>query len=813
MVDHAAHLHGRDEIMSAIGAFVTARTGGSALIVGADGSGKSSLVRVAESLADNAGIAVVRVSADSRTGPSPVLRCIVDATDGAFDELDPPRRRVLQIALGDTEGVRPSPLVLSAALLDLIRRRTRRGPLLITVDDAHLIDRDGAEILASVTRRLRAEPVALLAAAPAGEGVFAERFVDHTWRLPPLSAPAAHQLLRDRLPMLSGAARSHVVETTPGNPRTLIEQGTAELSRQDAAVAHTRTQPNGLRDTATTTDHHGVARLLDGVAVRAMRRGDARAASFVLERAVDMSADPSSRARRLAAAACLTADVTGDLPALGRLLDQALRADPGAAHSLEAVIAASYVALRGSDGIADVHRRLVQAIGDRRDEIGHWVFEEALWALYLLCWFGNQREHWHDFRAVVEADIARAPSWAVLAARLESRSTFDDADLDAQADRLIENLAFTTDPSAVVRIAFVTRGRDRRFWWRSALQRLWADEDSPFASVIYAGAMLAADGLSSGNWKAVDQITHRALKLCATQDYRMYAESWLRHSQALLAAYRGEQQVAQSTVIGLQEWADDRGAAALYWRALHCRAVIALGAGQARRAHRLLRMIPGTDGFGAVIAFDDRTALDFAEAAVLAGTPDDIESIRTIVAVHPVDDRPAADRRTLLYAGALAIISDDDRYYERAVSIPEADRWPFDLARIQLSRGRFLRAQGATAQARTALRAAAVTFRYLGAEPWLAQTHAELGRLGTFDEGHRLVHNDSQVSPIGRRVAELAATGLSNRQIGAVLHMSPSTVGSHLSRVYAAIGVHSRAGLRDSLRSDSIVALPGARHA
>lgn len=804
MADPARHLHGRSELVSALGAFVTAPSGGSALIDGEPGSGKTSLVRAAESMAIDAGVTVVRVTADHRGGPYPALRSVVAALDDPLLALDGDRRHLLQVALGGVPGAPPSRLALSAAVLDLIRRRAHRDALLLTLDDAQHIDRASVEILASVARRLRSEPVAILAAAPPGEGVFVERYVDQSWHLGPLSASAAHRVLRDQLPMLPDTVRAHVVDTVAGNPRTLIEQASAELSRLPA-VDHA--------DTVNAADHPGVARLLDSVAIRAMRRGDARAAAFVLERAVETSTEPSARARRLAAAACLSADVTGDLPALGHLLGQALGADPRSDHSLEAVIATSYVALHGSEGIADIHRRLVDAIGDRRHEIGRWVFEEALWALYLLCWFGNQREHWHDFRAVVEADVARTPPWAVLAARLESHSAFDDADLDAHADQLIENLAFTTDPSAVVRIAFVTRGRDRRFWWRNALQRLWADEHSPFASVVYAGALLAADGLGSGNWKAVEQVTRQALNLCETHDYRMYAEPWLRHSRALLAAYRGEEQMAQSAVTLLQGWADDRGSAALHWRALHCRAVIALGAGRPRRAYRLLRMIPGTDGFGAVIEFDDRAALDFAEAAVLAGTRDDIESLRAIVSARPVDGRSAADRRTLLYAGALAIISDDDLYYQRAVTMPEADRWPFDLARIQLSRGRALRAQGSATQARRALRAAAVTFRYLGAAPWLTQAREELRRLGAIDAGDHLLHNTDQVSPIGRRVAELAATGLSNRQIGGVLHMSPSTVGSHLSRVYATLGVHSRAGLRDSLRSDDAAGAPGVRHA
>ncbi|NDZ97685.1 AAA family ATPase [Streptomyces sp. SID6673] len=813
MADSARQLHGRTELVSALGAFVTARSRGSALILGEPGSGKSSLVRTAESMAIDAGVTVVRVTTDHRAGPYPALDSVVAAVDDTPLALDDHRRHLLEVALGRVPGRPPSRLVLSATVLDLIRRRAHRDPLLLTLDDAHRIDRASVEVLASVARRLGAAPVAILAAAPPGEGVFVERSVDHSWHLDPLPAEAAHRLLRERLPMLPDTVRTHVVDTVPGNPRMLIEQGSAELSRHAVSVDRATGDTTAMDTTAVDGDRRGVAQLLDGVAVRAMRRGDARAAAFVLERAVETSTEPSARARRLAAAACLSADVTGDLPALGRLLDQALRADPRSDRSLEAVIATSYVALRGSEGIDDVHRRLVDAIGDRRHEIGRWVFEEALWALYLLCWFGNQHEHWHDFRAVVEADVDRIPPWAVLAARLESHSAFDDADLDAQADQLIENLAFTTDPSAVVRIAFVTRGRDRRFWWRNALQRLWADERSPFASVVYAGALLAADGLSSGNWKAVEQVTRRALDLCESHDYRMYAEPWLRHSRALLAAYRGEEQVAQAAVTQLQEWADDRGSAALHWRALHCRAVIALGSGRPRRAYRLLRMISGTGEFGAVIEFDDRTALDFAEAAMLAGTSDDIESLRAIVSARPADDRVAADRRTLLYAGALAIISDDDLYYQRAVAMPEADRWPFDLARIQLSRGRSLRAQGSVTQAHRALRSAAVTFRYLGATPWLAQAREELRRLGATDETDHLLHDITQLSPIGRRVAGLAATGLSNRQIGAVLHMSPSTVGSHLSRVYATLGVHSRAGLRDSLRSEDPAGGPGVRHA
>ena len=48
-------------------------------------------------------------------------------------------------------------------------------------------------------------------------------------------------------------------------------------------------------------------------------------------------------------------------------------------------------------------------------------------------------------------------------------------------------------------------------------------------------------------------------------------------------------------------------------------------------------------------------------------------------------------------------------------------------------------------------------------------------------------------------IATLAASGLTNRQIGERLMLSPRTVGAHLYRAFPKLGVTSRAGLRDAL--------------
>lgn len=67
----------------------------------------------------------------------------------------------------------------------------------------------------------------------------------------------------------------------------------------------------------------------------------------------------------------------------------------------------------------------------------------------------------------------------------------------------------------------------------------------------------------------------------------------------------------------------------------------------------------------------------------------------------------------------------------------------------------------------------------------------------------------SSLTPQEREIAQLAASGLSNKEIGVRLLLSSRTVGTHLYRVFPKLGVHSRAGLRDALirRSGGLAAV------
>ena len=55
------------------------------------------------------------------------------------------------------------------------------------------------------------------------------------------------------------------------------------------------------------------------------------------------------------------------------------------------------------------------------------------------------------------------------------------------------------------------------------------------------------------------------------------------------------------------------------------------------------------------------------------------------------------------------------------------------------------------------------------------------------------------LSPLDRQIADLAAAGLTNKQIGERLYMSHRTVAAHLYQIFPRLGITSRAALRDAL--------------
>jgi len=122
-------------------------------------------------------------------------------------------------------------------------------------------------------------------------------------------------------------------------------------------------------------------------------------------------------------------------------------------------------------------------------------------------------------------------------------------------------------------------------------------------------------------------------------------------------------------------------------------------------------------------------------------------------------------------------------------------RWPFARARLQLAYGGWLRRRRRVAESRAPLRAAREAFDALGAIPWGERARQELRASGETSR-HRTLEARDQLSPQELQIAQMAAGGLSNREIGQRLYLSHRTVGSHLYRIFPKLGITSRSELR-----------------
>ena len=113
---------------------------------------------------------------------------------------------------------------------------------------------------------------------------------------------------------------------------------------------------------------------------------------------------------------------------------------------------------------------------------------------------------------------------------------------------------------------------------------------------------------------------------------------------------------------------------------------------------------------------------------------------------------------------------------------------PFGIARARLALGVVQAARSAEGAGAGGDNGSGRRFRVAGRDGWVERARAELGQIGgrTRQEG---------LTPAERRVASLVAEGRTNREIAAALFLSERTVASHLTHIYAKLGVRSRTEL------------------
>jgi DNA-binding CsgD family transcriptional regulator len=176
-----------------------------------------------------------------------------------------------------------------------------------------------------------------------------------------------------------------------------------------------------------------------------------------------------------------------------------------------------------------------------------------------------------------------------------------------------------------------------------------------------------------------------------------------------------------------------------------------------------------------------RGQLDAVEA--LAGVGD-VERAAEIASGLPDDAR----EKTLAEA-CVAAARGDIAYAIGLVEAVEPSPSPIRRARDQLLLGRLLRRARRKRDARTMLETARDGFVALEAPLWAERAADELARLGgRSPAGATLTESE-------RRVAELVASGLSNKEVAARLVVAVRTVEWHLSKIYKKLGVDSRTAL------------------
>jgi ATP/maltotriose-dependent transcriptional regulator MalT len=122
---------------------------------------------------------------------------------------------------------------------------------------------------------------------------------------------------------------------------------------------------------------------------------------------------------------------------------------------------------------------------------------------------------------------------------------------------------------------------------------------------------------------------------------------------------------------------------------------------------------------------------------------------------------------------------------------------PFERARTQLLLGQLQRRLRQKDTGAETVRGALAVFEELDTPLWADRARAELARANI---GPR---RTAGLTPSEKRVAELAASGMSNRDVAAALFISPKTVEVNLTRIYRKLDIHSRAELgRRMDRSD-----------
>ncbi|MDP9830940.1 helix-turn-helix transcriptional regulator [Kineosporia succinea] len=572
-------------------------------------------------------------------------------------------------------------------------------------------------------------------------------------------------------------ARSAVVQAASPEERRAVHLDLAERHRDDPERRAVHLAA------ATVEPDDEVAAALDDAAASATRRGGATVAVTWLTRAAELSRRPGDRSRRLAEAAYL-AGQAGALDAAQDLAEQVGSDDPAA------VVSEGYIAFYRDGDTVRNHHRICTLL--ESGTLAEPLARRALGLLLPMSQFAGDPARWHR----TEVLFARFPELVEEPSAIALDAWGDTLRRGHDVPRRIREVLAGSAPVGpwesmrlMVSASSVGVLGEHRAFLRRAVER--EGDDGAVTTVMVTLQMVMLDEFWSGDWAQAEATGRRGLDLTLRHGYQMFAQTFHAYL-GLLAAFRGEVEPARALQASIDSWGRPRGLVFFTDYAAAIGAATAMGAGDPESAYAYATAITEPGTFAPYSQLATRTLLDLVESAWHTGRTE--QARRHAEAARDAGLLTLSPRLGLLTAGALAITADPAaarEMFEAAVSHPAGPDHPFEHARIQLAQGVRLRRTRETGAARRALAGALGTFERLGAAAWAERTRAELRATGP--------GGGQSLTPQERQIAELAAGGLSNKEIGARLYLSPRTVGAHLYKIFPKLGVSSRASLRDAL--------------
>ncbi len=328
---------------------------------------------------------------------------------------------------------------------------------------------------------------------------------------------------------------------------------------------------------------------------------------------------------------------------------------------------------------------------------------------------------------------------------------------------------------------------------RHAREDTWARERGDDRMRADRLGYLAMVELQAGQWDQAEQHAERSCETLGEGDVSgrsAHTFAW----RSLIDAYRGRVDRARTTLQPLV--AEAARTEKAWWGAilLSVLGFVEFAAGNHEAADdALTKMRDLLDGIGIKDGLLERTEPFHVESLISLGQLDRAHEVLARLEKRGRTIPRAWIDITVPRARALILAAEGDPAAAlRALDeldFTAASRLPFELASAWLVKGRLHRRLKQRKLAAQAFTEARTMFERLGAPTWAQQASSELARVGP----RRRAPDELTATEL--RVAELAAAGMTNREVAQVTYMSAKTVEAHLASVYRKLGIRSRAQL------------------